>query len=78
MKVELGKWGNSAAVRVPAFALADLDLAIGQTLELRIEAGRIVLEKPAETLDDLLARMTPENRPTLEWPDDAPRGNEAW
>ena len=62
MRVEVCKWGNSAAVRVPAPALRDAGLQVGQSLELRVEDGRLVLEPAAESLDALLAKVTPENR----------------
>ena len=66
MRVEVCKWGNSAAVRVPAPALRDAGLQVGQSLELRVEDGRLVLEPAAEGLDALLAKVTPENRHGLE------------
>jgi antitoxin MazE len=66
MRVEVCKWGNSAAVRVPAPALRDAGLQVGQSLELRVEDGRLVLEPAAESLDALLAKVTPENRHGLE------------
>lgn len=62
MRVEVRKWGNSAAVRVPAPALRDAGLRVGQSLELRVEGGCLVLEPAAESLDALLAKVTPENR----------------
>lgn len=62
MRVEVQKWGNSAAVRIPAPALREAGMQVGQSLELRVEEGRLVIEPAAESLDDLLARMTPENR----------------
>lgn len=62
MRVEVQKWGNSAAVRVPAPALKDAGMQVGQRLELRVEQGRLVMEPARESLDDLLARMTPENK----------------
>lgn len=70
VRAELQKWGNSAAVRVPAPALEDAGMQIGQSLELRVEEGRLVIEPAAENLEDLLGRMTPENRhgPALEGP----------
>ena len=37
MRVELAKRGNSAAVRVPAGALADAGMQIGQALNIRAE-----------------------------------------
>ena len=66
MRVKVCRWGNSAAVRVPAPALRDAGLQVGQSLELRVEDGRLVLEPAAESLDALLAKVTPENRHGLE------------
>ena len=39
------KWGNSAAVRIPATVLADADLQLDQPVEVRGERGRIVIER---------------------------------
>ncbi len=77
MRVEVCKWGNSAAVRVPAPALKDAGLEVGQSLELRVEEGRLVLEPATEDLDMLLSKVTPENRHRLEL-DDTAVGAEAW
>ena len=77
MRVLVRKWGNSAAVRVPAPALKDAGLQIGQSLELRVENGRLVLEPAAESLEDLLDRITPENRHELNL-EGLRTGNEAW
>ena len=66
MRVEVQKWGNSAAVRVPSTALKDAGLQVGQSLELRVEGGTLVMEPAAESLDDLLARMTPQNMHALQ------------
>ena len=62
MRVEVQKWGNSAAVRVPAPALKDAGMQVGQSLDLRVEGGRLVIEPATESLEDLLAKMTPENQ----------------
>lgn len=77
MRVEVQKWGNSAAVRVPALALKDAGMQVGQSLELRVEDGKLVLAPAAERLEDLLARIKPENQHDLglEGP---PVGAEAW
>jgi antitoxin MazE len=77
MRVEVQKWGNSAAVRVPATALKDAGMQVGQSLELRVEDGRLVIEPASESLDDLLAKVTPENQhgPALEGPS---VGGEVW
>lgn len=77
MRVEVQKWGNSAAVRVPAPALKDAGIQVGQSLELRVEGGTLVMEPAAESLDDLLARMTPQNMHALRLEGPAV-GAEAW
>ncbi len=77
MRVQVQKWGNSAAVRVPALALKDAGMQVGQSLELRVEGGRLVIEPAAESLEDLLAKMTPENQHGLALEGPAV-GAEAW
>lgn len=63
----LKMWGNSAALRIPSATLATANFKVNQQLEVRAEAGRIVIESlaPAYNLDDLVAAMTPENTPTF-------------
>jgi antitoxin MazE len=53
--------GNSAALRLPAAALKEAGLQIGQKLQLRSEAGKFLLEPAPASLDELVARITPEN-----------------
>ena len=77
MRVEIQKWGNSAAVRVPAPALKDAGMKVGQRLDLRVEGDRLIIEPAAESLDELLAKMTPENRHGLVLEGPA-KGAEAW
>jgi antitoxin MazE len=77
VRVELAKWGNSAAVRVPAGLLADAGFQVGQALNLRAEGNRLVLEPAADSLEDMVARITPENRHVLAF--DGPAvGAKAW
>jgi antitoxin MazE len=74
------KWGNSAAVRIPAAVLAEAGLEIDQPVEVRQEQGRIIIE-PARTLrfelNDLLDAIRPDN---LHEPIDTgpPMGREVW
>lgn len=77
MRIEVQKWGNSAAVRVPSTALKAAGIRVGQSLELRVEGGALVMEPAAESLDDLLARMTPHNMHGLEL-DGPAAGAEVW
>ncbi len=57
------KWGNSPAVRLPAAILEAAHLSLEQTVELRVEQGRIIIEPvaPSYSLDSLLAGITEEN-----------------
>ncbi|MDM0116425.1 AbrB/MazE/SpoVT family DNA-binding domain-containing protein [Variovorax sp. J22R133] len=58
------KWGNSASVRIPASVMAAARLHLDETVDVREEGGRIVIEpvRPGEfELATLLARITPEN-----------------
>ena len=64
MHVKLRKWGNSAAVRIPAATLAAANLRVDDPVEVREEGGRIVIEPvrvPAPSLQDLLGGITDEN-----------------
>jgi antitoxin MazE len=69
MKATVKKWGNSAAVRIPA-----------SILDVREEAGRIVIEpvrREAYDLDDLLKKVTRRNlRKTVDF--GPPVGKEIW
>ena len=44
MKMQVKKWGNSAAVRIPASVLAASSIAVDQDVDIREEGGRIVIE----------------------------------
>ena len=59
------KWGNSASVRIPASVMAAAKLKLDQEVDVREEAGRIVIDpvRPAEyVIADLVAGITDENR----------------
>lgn len=77
MRVEVQKWGNSAALRIPAPALKDAGMQVGQSLDLRVEGGKLVIEPARESLEDLLAKMTPANCHGLVL-EGAAAGAEAW
>jgi antitoxin MazE len=80
MKATVKKWGNSAAVRIPAAVLQASRLRLEDDVEVREEEGRVVIEPlQAKTyrLKDLLKGITAEN---LHEPIDfgAPKGREIW
>ncbi len=76
---KLVRWGNGMAIRIPKALLRDANLQEGDTLSLTVRSGTIIA-KPVKTkpvLEDLLAKVTPENvHGEAEW--GTPRGKEAW
>lgn len=80
MGIHIRKWGNSAAVRLPAGVLERAGLSIDDPVEVRVEDGRIVIEpvKPTHiNLDELIAGITEENRhDEVDW--GPPVGREFW
>ena len=49
----MSKWGNSAAVRIPASVMEAAQLEVGEPVEVREEAGRIVIEPVQQKTYDL-------------------------
>ncbi len=65
MRMVVKKWGNSASVRIPAAIMEAARLELDQPVEVREEAGRIVIEPIREEMHDLarlVAGITDENR----------------
>lgn len=74
------KWGNSAAVRIPAAVLEAAHVRLDQPVDVREEGGRIIIEPLAPARYDLaalVAGITDDNRHD---PVDAgaPVGRESW
>ncbi len=64
MKAVVKKWGNSAAVRLPAAIMESAKLKLDQELDIREENGVIVIEPAVTdeaTLAELVAAITDEN-----------------
>jgi antitoxin MazE len=80
MKTQISKWGNSLAVRIPKPAADAAKLRSGDTLDLQVEgsgAVRIRKVRREHTLQELVRRITPENRHTeIDW--GKPVGKELW
>ncbi len=80
MEVIVKKWGNSAAVRIPAAIMAAAHVELDQFVDVREEQGRIVIEpvrRKSYKLDELLGGITSSN---LHKPVDTgvPVGKEVW
>ncbi len=74
------KWGNSAAVRIPAAVLEAAHLGVDEKVDVREEGGRIIIEPLRQVrydIDLLIAGITDENRhePVDSGP---PAGREVW
>lgn len=63
MDATIRKWGNSAALRLPAAALREAGFSLEQAVEIISSPGRIVIEPRVDVtyrLQDLLRAMPPE------------------
>ena len=69
MQVMVKKWGNCAAVRLPAAVLKSANLSIDQAVEIEHHDGVITLRpvvRPRRTLEELIA-LTPGFERLPEW-----------
>ena len=79
MTTQVGKWGNSLAVRIPGAYAKELDLHEGAEVEVRRVKGGLLLKRRTReySLDELLAQVTPENiHGETDWGPAV--GNETW
>lgn len=79
MKTQVGRWGNSLAVRIPKYITEELSLESADEVDCRIENGKIVMEllrgDDDPTLEELLA-MPLEREDEVDW--GKPEGEEIW
>lgn len=74
-RVAVSKWGNSTAIRLPKAVVEELGLKQGEVVEMTVQDGRAVLQKPkvllAPSLEEIVAeieRLGWENEPeTVDW-----------
>jgi antitoxin ChpS len=83
MELSIQKWGNSAAVRLPALLLNQLGVTLGDKLSADMEATGLVL-RPARksyALADLMAQCDLKAAPPADmhdWEQAKPVGQEIW
>lgn len=82
MRVVLKKWGNRAAVQLPAAVVKAAHFRLDQPLEVREEHGRVIIEpveiRPREIdIEALCATLDPDEKPELE-DFGQPVGSEVW
>lgn len=88
MRVQIAKWGNSTALRLPKAIVDELGLKLGQEVELVVEGQEARLRPlkaiPCYRIEDLVAemkRLGRDNEPAFDdwsaveapWPDGAPK-----
>ena len=64
MRATVKQCGNGAAVRIPASILHKAQLELNEAVDVREEAGRIIIEPvrlQVSRLDELLRRIMPKN-----------------
>lgn len=74
-RVAVSKWGNSTAIRLPKAVVDELGLKQGEIVEMTVQGGKAVIQKPklllAPTLEEIVAeieRLGWENEPeTVDW-----------
>ncbi|MGE3405104.1 MAG: AbrB/MazE/SpoVT family DNA-binding domain-containing protein [Vicinamibacterales bacterium] len=79
MTTQLARWGNSLAFRLPKSVAMETKLAEGDSVEVSVKDGAIVLTPVARrlTIEELVKGITPENRhPEVDW--GPPVGREEW
>ena len=80
MKVQVQKWGNSLALRIPKSFAEEAGLRANTAVELSLVAGALVVQPAAPqppTLQELLRGVTDENLPG-EWQTGPAAGKEVW
>lgn len=80
METRVKKWGNSLALRIPKPLAIEAGIEEETLIELVLKEGRlhiVPLSEPEPTLDELLARVTEENRHE-EIDTGSAQGLEAW
>jgi antitoxin MazE len=80
-EIQISRWGNSSAIRLPKAVLDELGLKPGQSVQLTVKDGKGIIEpvRPKKiTMDWIISetrRLGPENAPeTVDWGRD--RGSE--
>jgi antitoxin MazE len=80
MKTSIKKWGNSAAVRIPAAVLEASLVRVDEEVDVREDGGRIIIEPVREKnykLSDLVKGMNRKNvHGSLDF--GSPEGKEIW
>lgn len=63
--MQVSKWGNSLAIRLPQAAVKSLHVREGEQIELAIKGDCVELRsaRPRYRLEQLIDEITPDNQP---------------
>ena len=82
MITKVQKWGNSQGLRLSKNLLSDVDIQVGDAVEVAVRDGALVITpvsrvRGAHNLDELVRRIREGDEPQeLDW--GPPAGREAW
>lgn len=82
MITKVQKWGNSQGLRLSKELLADVDIGVGDAVEVAVRDGALVVTparrvRGALSLEELVSRIPKGYKPEeLDW--GAPAGREVW
>ncbi len=78
MNKKVKKWGNSFAIRIPKKEAEAIGLYENEEVEIERQEDCLVIKGKNRELKDLVNRITEENKHFLSFPEDKPKGKEAW
>jgi len=55
--MQVAKWGNSLAVRLPSSVVSALDLQAGDDIEITLDTSRHFVVRKQPSIDDLIAQL---------------------
>lgn len=64
MKIQVQKWGNSLALRIPKSFALETNIENGSTVDVAVQKGALVVKPVKEenlSLEEMLAQITDEN-----------------
>lgn len=72
MTAKIAKWGNSQGFRVPKDIMENLNLNIGDNVEIKVEDNKIIIEaikknRPKYNLDELVSQRPKNYQGKEEW-----------
>jgi len=76
---QISRWGNSLGLRLPKSVAREAQVDEGDRVDVSVKNGAIVIRpsRPAYSLEELVAKITPRNRhDESDW--GTPVGDEAW